>query len=164
MLNVFTRTTKKLLEQRSIVLFLQRKGFTATLIHKELVEVLGSEAVSYSTVTKYLRSELTTPISKVCPKMDEKSGDEIIDDAIISVLADEPYSSVRQIAQRTKIPKSTVFYHLVHSLGFVSKHAKWIPKKLTQEQMQDRVYKCSKLATILRKVFHHNYQFVITLD
>ena len=43
------------MDQRSIVLFLDRKGLKATDIHNELVAVLGSDAVSYSTVTRYLR-------------------------------------------------------------------------------------------------------------
>ena len=43
------------MDQRSIVLFLDRKGLKATDIHNELVAVLDSDAVSYSTVTRYLR-------------------------------------------------------------------------------------------------------------
>ena len=43
------------MDQRSIVLFLDRKRLKATDIHNELVAVLGNDAVSYSTVTRYLR-------------------------------------------------------------------------------------------------------------
>ena len=152
------------MDQRSVCWFLRRKGMTATDIHKELVDVLHSEAVSYQTVTKYLRSESFIKQEAPSPNSDKKTCDEVVNEAILAVLEEEPYSSVRQIAQRTKIPKSTVYYHLVHSLGFVAKHARWIPKKLTQEQLNDRVCKCDALSKLLRKVFHHNYKFIITLD
>jgi hypothetical protein len=45
------------LDQRSIVVFLHLKGFSAKVkdVHTELADVLGSDAIAYSTVTKYIR-------------------------------------------------------------------------------------------------------------
>jgi hypothetical protein len=46
------------MEQRSIVLYLAKKGLLALAIHDDLVTTLGAvaDAVSYSSVTRYLRA------------------------------------------------------------------------------------------------------------
>jgi hypothetical protein len=44
------------MDRHSICLYLNRKGLSAHAIHDELVKVLGSDAVAYSTVTFYLRA------------------------------------------------------------------------------------------------------------
>jgi hypothetical protein len=44
------------MDQHSICLYLDTKGLSAHAIHDELVQVLGSEAIAYSTVTFYLRA------------------------------------------------------------------------------------------------------------
>jgi hypothetical protein len=43
------------MEQQSIVLYLARKGLSPLAIHDDLVTTLGVDAVSYSSVTRYLR-------------------------------------------------------------------------------------------------------------
>jgi hypothetical protein len=43
------------MDQRSIVLYLNRKGLTVQVIHNDLVATLGEEAIAYSTVRNYLR-------------------------------------------------------------------------------------------------------------
>jgi hypothetical protein len=39
------------MDQRSIVIYLNRKGLTTQVIHADLVATLGEEATAYSTVT-----------------------------------------------------------------------------------------------------------------
>jgi hypothetical protein len=43
------------MDQRSVVLYLVRKGLAAVAIHEDLVATLGAEAISYAWVTCYLR-------------------------------------------------------------------------------------------------------------
>jgi hypothetical protein len=43
------------MNQRSICLFLALKELSATAIDNKLTAVLGADAITYSTVTKYLR-------------------------------------------------------------------------------------------------------------
>jgi hypothetical protein len=43
------------MERRSIVIYLARKGLSPFAIHDDLVTTLGADAVSYSSVTSYLR-------------------------------------------------------------------------------------------------------------
>jgi hypothetical protein len=47
------------MDQRSIVFYLNTKGWMARVIHDDLVATLGEEAIAYSTVTKYLREAQT---------------------------------------------------------------------------------------------------------
>jgi hypothetical protein len=42
------------MDERSIDLYLNRKGLTAQVIHDDLVATLGEEVIAYSTVTNYL--------------------------------------------------------------------------------------------------------------
>jgi hypothetical protein len=45
------------MEQRSACLLLALKRLSARAIHDELTAVLGLDAITYSTVTKYLRQK-----------------------------------------------------------------------------------------------------------
>jgi hypothetical protein len=42
------------MDQRTICLYLNRNGLSAKVIHDELVQVLGSDVITYSTVMSYL--------------------------------------------------------------------------------------------------------------
>jgi histone-lysine N-methyltransferase SETMAR len=152
------------MEQKSIVLFFQRKGWNAKQIHMELTAVLGEEAVSYASVTRYLRStsfeHSTDPMENSEPFSDKY----LTRDAIISFREDEPFASLRRIAKGIRIPKSTVYYNLVYAMGWKLKHLKWVPHRLSDTQKQSRVEKASELLTLLRSVFHQGMDYVITLD
>jgi hypothetical protein len=43
-------------DERSIVLYLNRKGLTAEVVHDDLAATLGEEATAYSRVTNCLRA------------------------------------------------------------------------------------------------------------
>jgi hypothetical protein len=46
------------MDRQSIVLYLSRKGLSSVAIHDDLVATLGAEAVSYPSVTRYLRETI----------------------------------------------------------------------------------------------------------
>jgi hypothetical protein len=82
------------MDQRSIVLYLNRKGWTAPVIHDDLVATLDAEAMVYRPVTNYLRAvriiprdacSLSAPIS---PHIEES------DDAILRAFAELSFSPV----------------------------------------------------------------------
>jgi hypothetical protein len=50
------------MDQRSIYLFLALKRLSAWPVYNELTDVLGADAIAYSTVIKYLRQRQFTPI------------------------------------------------------------------------------------------------------
>jgi hypothetical protein len=85
------------------------KKLSAQDIHGELVTVLGSDAIGYSMVAKYLRQTRTPPIPI---KILEKPPNTVTDDKILNALQPQPFSSVRELAKLTCISRSTVHRHL----------------------------------------------------
>jgi hypothetical protein len=57
------------MDQKTIVLYLRMKGMSLDAIHEDLVRTLGTDAVTYPTVTKYARS------AKLSPKKDGASSE-----------------------------------------------------------------------------------------
>jgi hypothetical protein len=89
------------MDQKGIVLSLHIRGMLLDTIHEDLMRVLGENAVAYSTVTEYVRSE------KFPPKNDGHPSEPIsiepgpVDQAILTALADYPFSSVRELSRLT---------------------------------------------------------------
>jgi hypothetical protein len=98
------------------------KEMSLDAIHKALMRVVGENAAAYSMVTKYVRSE------KFPPKNDGPPSEPIsvepgpVDQAILTALADYPFSSVRELSQLTCLPRSTVHRHLTDSLHLRIQH------------------------------------------
>jgi hypothetical protein len=96
------------MDQNAIVFYLQMRGMSLDAIHEDLIRVLWDNAVAYSTVTKYVHSE------KFPPKNDGPPSDPIrvepgpVDQAILTALADDAFSSVWELSQLTCLPRSTV--------------------------------------------------------
>jgi hypothetical protein len=98
-------------------------------IHDGLVGTLGKDAVAYSTVTKYTcstqfsdRKEATSPEA---PDVERNP----VDEAILTALAEFPFSSVRELSRRHCLPRSTVnrHRHLTQSFRFTERHLRWVP-------------------------------------
>jgi hypothetical protein len=68
------------MDQRSIIMFLGMKGLSAIAIHRELVDVLGSDAITYSAVPKYLRSTSFEMKSAGSDKGTDDPGTSLMDD------------------------------------------------------------------------------------
>jgi hypothetical protein len=74
------------------------KGMALDTIHEDLVRMLEENAIAYLTVTKYVRS------ARFPPKQDTPSTKPMpietspVDQAILTALADYPFSSVREIS------------------------------------------------------------------
>ena len=152
------------MDQRSIALYLNKKGLNAKEIHNELVDVLQEEAVSYPTVTRYLREGRLALKESTEEKNSILITDHTKENAIMEFLKDEPHASVRTIAKTLRIPRSTVHYTLTRVLGWKIKHLRWIPHNLNFDQIQNRIEKSKKLLDMLEKAFHERYDMVITLD
>ena len=154
------------MDQRSIVLYLARKGLRGTEIHRDLEETLGPEAIAYSTVTFYLRTsrfriptemeegEAEAEVSPVCE----------VDEAILKALADEPFSSVRELARHTCLSRTTVHRHLTCSLGFTVRHLRWVPHRLSDSQKTMRVTLSTELLRLLEQQERRAWHDMITLD
>jgi hypothetical protein len=87
--------------QRPIVAYLSLKRISAPEIHDDIVVTLWPDAVSYSSVTRYLR-EARFPPSKPEPHRANVQRDlNDLDQAILTALEDSPLASVPQLSQLT---------------------------------------------------------------
>jgi hypothetical protein len=130
------------MDERSICLYLNRKGLSAREIHEELVQVLGSDAVAYSAITFYLRASHWTA-GKDQQHSDPPPDD--VDNAIRQALDQTAFASVRELAKATCISTATVWQCLTRSLGFVVKHLHWVPHSLAEAQWQIQIDRSIKL-------------------
>jgi hypothetical protein len=96
------------MDQRSIVLYLNRKGWMARVIHDDLVTTLGEEAIAHSTVTNYLREVQTGPDDasalpeEISPHIDDS------DKVILRALEEFSFSSVQHLFRAIHLPKTTI--------------------------------------------------------
>jgi hypothetical protein len=108
--------------QRPIIAHLSLKGMSAHEIHDDIVATLGSDAVPYNSVTRYL-CEARFPPSKPKPHPADVQRDlDDLDQAILVALEDGQFASVQQLSRLTHLPSMTVYRCLTHSLGFVTRH------------------------------------------
>jgi hypothetical protein len=134
------------------------KSFSPRAIHEALVAVLGSDAISSSTVTKYLRpSRLPQMILDTL----EPPTATVADDEILDALQRQPFSPVREFAKLTYIPRGMVHRHLTRTLGFVVKHFRWVPHSRSQSQL---CQPANQLFQDLCSIKHHGCQFIVTVD
>jgi hypothetical protein len=88
----------------------------------------------------------------------------VIDQAILGALEKQRFSSIRELAQLTCITAAPVHWHLTQSLGFVVKHLRWVPHRLTDTQKDERITLSNQSLRQLRSIKHHGWHFIITLD
>jgi hypothetical protein len=119
------------------------------VIHDDIVATLGPDAVSYSSVTRYLR-EARFPTSKPEPYPTDVQRDlDDSDRAILAALEDRPFASVRQLSRLAHLPSTTVYRRLIQSLGFVARHLRWVPHALSDAQKGERVNLSRRLLGML---------------
>jgi hypothetical protein len=129
------------------------KGMDLDVIHDDLVRTLRKDNVAYSTVAKYTRSAQFSGRKEVIPPETPDVERSPVDEAILTALAEFPFSSVRELSRRICLPRSTVHphlnRHLMQSLRFTVRHLRWVPHFLTAEQKQNRVQMAIKLFQVL---------------
>jgi hypothetical protein len=98
------------MDQKAIVLSLHMRGMSLDAIHEDLVRVcvLEENAVAYSTVTRYVRSEKVSPKNDGPPSQCMAAEPSPVNQAILTVVADYRLSSVREVSRLTCLPRSTV--------------------------------------------------------
>jgi hypothetical protein len=137
------------MDQKPIVLYLHMRGMSLDALHEDLMRVLRENAVVYSTVTKYVRSEKIPPKNDGPPSEPMSVEPGPVDQAILAALADYPFSSVRELSRLTCLPRSTVHRYLTDSLHFRIQHLRWIPHLLNPEQQRIRVNMAGELLRVL---------------
>jgi hypothetical protein len=124
---------------RPIVAHLPLEGMSAREIHDNIVATLGTYAVSYSSVTRYLHEARFSPSKPQPHPADVQRDLDDSDQAILAALEDSPFASVRQLSRLTHLPLTAVYRRLTQSLGFVARHLLWVPHALSDAQKGKRV-------------------------
>jgi hypothetical protein len=152
------------MDQKPIVLYLPMKWMGLDAIHDDLVCTLGKDAVAYSTVTKYVHSAQFSGRKEATPPEAPDVEPSPVDEAILTGLAEFPFSSVRELSRRICLPRSTVHRHLTQSLCFAIRHLRWVPQLLTAEHKQIRVHMAIKLLQVLSVQSTRQWRDIVTLD
>jgi hypothetical protein len=88
---------------------LPRQEGTSTLaIHRDIVAILGPEAVSYSFVTRYLRDAILSSSNAVPPLPEQERQLDDCDQAIPRAFAEQPFASIQQLSRLTQLLRTTV--------------------------------------------------------
>jgi hypothetical protein len=98
------------------------KWMALDAIHDDLVGTLRKDAVAYSTMTKYARMAQFSCRKEATPPEAPGVERSAVDEAILTVLIEFPFSSVREFSRRICLPRSTVDRHLTQSLRFTVQH------------------------------------------
>jgi anti-sigma factor ChrR (cupin superfamily) len=106
------------MDQQSKVLYLSMKRLPAVAIHDDLVATLGAEAVSYPSVTRYLREAIFASSNLPDPLPPPEHQPDDSDQAILLALADQPFASTRELSRLTHLPRTTVHKRLTQFLRF----------------------------------------------
>jgi hypothetical protein len=122
------------MNQKTIVLYLRMKGMALDAIHEDLIRVRGENVIAYSTVAKYVRSaryplKQDTPSAEPMPIEANPVGQ-----AIMTGLADYPFSSVRELSRLICLPRSTVHRRLTRPCHFIIRHLRWMPTFWTRDR------------------------------
>jgi hypothetical protein len=76
-------------------MYLNRKGWTARVIHNDLVATLGEEAIAYITTMKFLREALISPDDLTTLSDATSLHIDHSDEAVLRALEELPFSSVQ---------------------------------------------------------------------
>jgi hypothetical protein len=91
-----------------VVAFFHTAEWTELAITHETNHMLGEHIIIYSTVGKYGREFICGPKDKNSFIVRQFKGDFTPDDRIAFVLVEGPFLSLRQVAKRVMMSKSTV--------------------------------------------------------
>ena len=135
-------------EYRAVIRNSYLKGKTGKEIHNELANVYGSSAPSYAQV-KFWVGEFKR--GRTSLEDEARSGRQLdaTDEEICKKVRDLVYSDrriqVEEIAQALGISHGSVSTILHDRFGMRKRTACWVPKSLSNEQMETRASVCSAL-------------------
>jgi hypothetical protein len=163
MLNLYVKAHQKI-TQCLIVAYLLLKGISTREIHDDIVSILGRDAVSYSSVTRYLRKAQFPPSKPEPHPADVQTDLDDSDQVILRALEDSPFASVRQLSLLAHLPSTTVYRRLTQSLGFVVRHIRWVSHALSDAQRGERVNLSRRLLRKLEVQRDQAWHDIITVD
>ena len=133
-------------------------------IHRHCCIEFGLRAYSIPSIYRIVR-EFRCSNSK--PKEESTRGrpiDTQLVRAVRGVLKNEPYSSVRSIAQTLNSNPATIYRYLTKYIDLVYKHTKWIPHFLLSFQKEKRVQDAKELMCLLKGAQSNKWMNIFTGD
>lgn len=128
---------------RHVMFYCFKKGSTSENTAKEICDVYGDQSITVQTVRNWFRRFRAGNFNL---KDKDRSGrPSTTDTDLIKAYLDEnPRSSVREIANASNIPRTTVHEHLT-KLGYVNRYEVWVPRQLTESNLLNRISTCDLL-------------------
>jgi hypothetical protein len=96
------------MDQTPIVLYLQMNGMALDAIHNNLVRTLGKDAVAYLMMSKYARSAQFAGRKEATPSEALDVERSPVNETILRILPEFPFSSVHELSRRICLPRSTL--------------------------------------------------------
>lgn len=153
--------------QRSIVFFLWKRGVSGAEIQRQLADVFGVQAMSRSTVFRWLDLLKTGRDSLEDDPRQGRPSTAVSDKsvaAVKNVLEDDRRATVRDIAEEVGISAERVHYVLHEELHMTKVCARWVPRLLGAEQKAERVQKCEMLKLTLEDYGDNFWRRLVTAD
>jgi hypothetical protein len=135
--------------QRPIVAYFSPKGTSARQIHDDIVDTLGPDALSYSSVIRDLREARFLPSKSEPHPADIQRNLRDSDQIILSALEDSPFAPLQNVSRLTHLPSTTVYRRLTQLLGFMWRRFRSVPHALSDAQKGERVNLSRRLLRIL---------------
>jgi histone-lysine N-methyltransferase SETMAR len=128
-------------EVRSAIKFLHLQGKSTGIIHDELKNTLHTNTPSISTVEYWCR-KFSSGVSSVLDKRrsgrNKSAQTETKIDNIREIVETDRRLTIREIAQKSHTSITTAWRIVTKGLGLVLRCARWVPKLLSEEQMEAR--------------------------
>ena len=122
---------------RHIMLYYFKKGRNATETQKKICAVYGEGAVTDRTCQKwFLKFRAGDFLLDHAPQLGRPV--EVDSDQIETLIENNQHYTMREISDILKVSKSSVENHL-HQLGYVNRFGVWVPRKLSEENLLDRI-------------------------
>jgi hypothetical protein len=112
---------------------------SAVVMHKDLINTLGSDAIAYSAVTLYLcaaRSQIPDDPHLVDEQIEVCNE---INEAITTFLAEPPFSSIKDINSLAHISKTPIHTQLMQVLKYIMPHLQWMPYVQSESQKRTKM-------------------------
>lgn len=155
--------------QRANVFLLWKTGKKASEIHELLKVAHGDNSMSERTIRRWIeafkagRTALSDEKHTGRPR---SSSRQRLAERIQSILADDARSTIRELADRTNSPSTSVFRVIKDDLELVRLCARWIPRLLTPEMKEARVSACEENLERVEEAggWEHFRQLIVTGD
>jgi hypothetical protein len=121
------------MSQQDLVVALQAQGKSAIEMHHHFIQAFGGLTITDSTVSRTLSKMSQSPKDDEARDFCRRPPNELIDTRIAQVLDDDAGVSTREIAYKTGIPSSTIWYALATRIAHTWRKCRIIPHTLNDQ-------------------------------